>query len=451
MKTIFNTFWQSTIIDGKSFLNHSEEKLQRIKTLLNFYYFLVFVTSVQIFSPFYQFPEWYTIMESKELFLPVWSVKWISLDNWEVTIQFIFLSFLGFALLGLVLWQKFRWIRIGVSLSLFFYVSLISSFGKVDHYMHVMVLSSFLLIFIPNSGKKKQEVNDYYKVFFGIQTLILLTYFVSGFFKLYGILDQEIQGVPSALSFDSLAYNMSKTTLASETNYFLKDFVLSNKNLLSPILLITGYLAEFLSIYVIFKPNLHRLWGLVLILLHTGILLTVGPDFTMQILMVGIFLMFSPFNPHEFDLMADLKRLFKRRNKNKLKQYTIFYDGNCLMCNGFLEYISKYQLPEPLCIAKLQGEHFQKELANAPDLAQLDAIVISIVDEQNNQKTLIKARGVLWVLSQLSFKYNLLQQLNKLAPFIGDIVYDFVAKNRTVVESDSCPIPPLQIRNKIID
>ena len=354
IKTIINTFWESSIIDGESFLTPNKKRIERIKFLIHLFYFYILILSIKIFSPFSQLPEWDTLLNSQHLFQPVWSLKWLPTEHWELCVRLVLLLFFFTSIIGLALWKRFKIARICVFLSFFLYLSLISSFGKIDHYLHLTLIVSFLLIFIPSS-KSGDYNSNLQKLFFGIQTFILLTYFTSGLFKLYGILDQELLSLNSAFSPDSLAQNLSKTSFASSSDYFLQSFILNTPSYLFSIILVFGCLIEFLSIYIIFKPKLHKTWGLLLILFHAGILLSVGPDFTNQIFIVGIFILFSPFAKLETDFISDLSLHFKkikRKRATRKNEFIIFYDGECLMCNGFLKFISKFNLPNEMRVCK---------------------------------------------------------------------------------------------------
>jgi hypothetical protein len=307
----FKLLWLSLSGNYKfpeSILSSEMEKAAESKLLISIFYFLVFATSIQTFSPFSQFPEWNTLLASHHLFTPLWSAKWLVYFEWSFAVQSVLLFYFVSSLLSIFLWQKFRLIRICVFLSIFFYLSLISSFGKIDHYLHVMVVVTFLLIFSPDQKRKRASFNkDILKVVFGIQIFILLTYSISGFFKFYGILDQELSGVPSAFSYTSLAKNIAKTNLATNFSTFFSSLILNSNSILFPFLLLLGYLIELLSLFIIIRPHLHRIWGLLLVAFHAFVLMTVGPDFTIQALVVGIFILHSPFSKNPLRRQRDLR------------------------------------------------------------------------------------------------------------------------------------------------
>ncbi|MFK8058371.1 MAG: DCC1-like thiol-disulfide oxidoreductase family protein [Saprospiraceae bacterium] len=456
IKYIIETYWQSAIVNGTSFLtSNAIEKTKRAKFVATLFYLFVFATSVQTFSVYSVFPEWDLIINSKELFDPIWTVKWVPLEYWETCVRSILFLFLTFSFFALIFWERSRLIRVGVFASMFFYLSLISSFGKIDHFMHIMTIASFLLIFAPTKKSEKISPTGLLQVIFGIQTFILLAYFVSGFFKIYGIVDQELRGVTSALSPEALGRNVSKTSLAYDLDFFLSSFILDNPSGLFSIGMIVGYLIELFSIYIIFKPNSHRIWGLLLMVLHAGILLSVGPDFSIQIFLVGIFLFLSPFANLKTDTVGDVSNIWtsitsRFKGRNATNEFIVFYDGDCLMCNSFITYLAKFDLPEEIRLCTLKSDRFEKLLQEHQALSEIDSIVVVETNEAQENTIRIKANGILWVLSKLTFGYKLLRYVYSISPFTGNAVYDIVAKNRTIPGADNCPIPPEKIRKIIV-
>jgi predicted DCC family thiol-disulfide oxidoreductase YuxK len=452
--TLINTFWESTIENGRSFLSaNSDEKVKRAKLLIGVFYLFVFVNAVQTFSPYQEFTAWSVLLESQQLFTPIWTMRWFPTDHWELGVRSILLFFLGSSLLGLLFWQRSRIIRVAVFVAIFLYLSFVASFGKIDHFMHVMLLSSFLFIFLPNQTESASSKLELLKVFFGAQTLVLLAYFVSGFFKLYGILDQEVRGVVSALSPDSLARNLAKSSLASSYDTFFSSVILYNNSYVFSAFMIVGFAVEFLAIYVVFKPKLHRIWGVILMLLHAGIVLTVGPDFTIQMFVVGILLVFSPFANLETDIVSDvsgaMKSLKNRLTKSK-NEFVLFYDGDCLMCNGFITFLAKYDLPDGLKISKIQSDRFQHILSQNPDLAAIDSIIVVETKPTGEQLIRIKSDCITWVLTKVTSTFVPLRLLHLVSPYTANTVYDLIAKNRDIPGAEHCPMPPENIRKRLV-
>jgi len=97
--TLINTFWESTIENGQSFLTANlDEKLKRAKLLIGVFYLFVFAIAVQTFSPYQEFTEWAVMLESQHLFQPIWTMRWFPTDHWELGVRSILLFFLASSL-----------------------------------------------------------------------------------------------------------------------------------------------------------------------------------------------------------------------------------------------------------------------------------------------------------------------------------------------------------------
>ena len=110
--------------------------------------------------------------------------------------------------IAMLLGTQYKIIRIILFLSFFNYTALINSFGKIDHYLHLSLLISFILIFYTH------QPNRIAKLFKSIQLFILSTYTISGIFKFWGIITQSIQGEITVFNPNSLAYNFVREGVA---------------------------------------------------------------------------------------------------------------------------------------------------------------------------------------------------------------------------------------------
>jgi hypothetical protein len=281
---------------GDGLFANDSQKTIRVRLIINVFYFIVFTTSVQTFSIFYQFPDWSTLVSSRHLFEPLWSSRWMLWFEWETAVRASLMIYFGGSLLALAWWERWRWVRVIAFIAVLQYLSLISSFGKIDHYMHLMVIVTFMLIFLPDRNSDGALNQKVLKIVLGIQSFILLIYFISGSFKLLGIVTQTVLGQTSALSPDALAQNVAKGLFTTNAPTFFSSLILEHPSWMATVVLLTGYMIEACSIFIISRPNLHRVWGMVLLVFHSTILMTVGPDFTIHMVVVGLFLVFSPFS-----------------------------------------------------------------------------------------------------------------------------------------------------------
>lgn len=127
------------------------------------------------------------------------------------------------------------------------------------------------------------------------------------FFKIHGIISQISKNEISALNPEALG-QLVALTMNGSTNekYFLADYIINAPSFFHSVLLLAGYFIELFAIVVIFKPKLLFIWGLLLILLHSAILMTVGPDFSIQVIVIGLYILYSPF-----DTNKSIKKLYR--------------------------------------------------------------------------------------------------------------------------------------------
>lgn len=435
MRLFINAIWERTIANGKSFVaSNSDEKFKLAKTLVGFFYFLVLWLSIQSFGHFSQNPEWDVILSSQDLFVPIWPTMWMSYVDWEFANRAILLYFLCSAVLACVFWKRYRLVRILLALGLFMYVAQVSSFGKIDHYNHLMVLASFLFIFLPNIRKgEKSDGVSFLQVFFGNQALLLLTYFTSGYYKFKGIYEQEHWGMLSALSPESLAHNIAKTSIARGESYFFSDYVFENPGYHFSALLIAGYFVEFLSVYIIFKPQLHRLWGLLLILLHGMILMTVGPDFSIQLFVLGLFLLFSPFYLGENGIVDGFRAILKSvkstfKGKSKHSSILVYYNSDSRLQQACVAMVNSSSTA--IVLKRQSSPSFLDFMKQYPDLQALKSIVVISKSSGGTEEVAIKAKGLTVLFGALHMAYIGFKWLYIISPLFADIAYDLAEKTK---------------------
>lgn len=312
MKKFIDLFWNKPNYKNVSIFNQ-ERFFEKGHFLISIFYFFVLFISFQSFTFNTQFPSWTDIINSENYFIPQWGSQWMTLLDWTFAVRLVFTNFLITAILGVIFWSS-RTIRILIAIGLHQYLSLVSSFGYADHYLHMMSFATILFIFLPKKNGNTYK-SDFLKVIFGLQTIILATYSISGFYKLIGIAKQLKWGVTSALSPTGMTLQSSKTSYFSGNEYFLQNYLIDYPGYWIAILQVLGIFIELFSIFVLFKIGMHRIWGLVLIIFHIAIAMTVGPDFSIHILTAGLFLLFSPFGSDKYDLVSDLRSLTKSKFK----------------------------------------------------------------------------------------------------------------------------------------
>lgn len=127
----------------------------------------------------------------------------------------------------------------------------------------------------------------------------------------------------------------------------------------------------------------------------------------------------------------------------------IFYDGLCPMCNGWVKRFVRWDKKKIFRFAPLEGETAKKMLGEIfPDFLKEDTIIYF-----DNGKTYVRSTAALKILEQFDFPYSW-SIIGFLIPrAIRDGVYRWIANRRYTYGKryDSCPIPPVEWRDRFLD
>jgi predicted DCC family thiol-disulfide oxidoreductase YuxK len=125
----------------------------------------------------------------------------------------------------------------------------------------------------------------------------------------------------------------------------------------------------------------------------------------------------------------------------------LFFDGVCGLCNGFIDFIFKYDSKEVLLVASLQGSK-AKEVLPKELITDLNTVVL-YKDGQIYQKS----TAVLMVLKELSFPWGLASVFYILPAVLRDFFYMRVSVNRYLMfgKKSSCRLPTKSERSRFLD
>jgi hypothetical protein len=207
--------------------------------------------------------------------------------------------------LGLFYGIRYRIVRVLVCVGFLLFVALSNSFSK-GHGHHLAVWASFFLIFIPSKNQiNKSNFVQLFRVIFIIRTFILLTYFSSGCFKIFRLIQHSFEGKMTAIHKFGFANLVAKDWYTTKNETFFGSVIVYNESYIWPIVLLAGFLIELTSIIIIFKPSLDKIWFLLYICLHLGILLALGPNFSDHLFVVALFIGFNVFSQnHRREIMV---------------------------------------------------------------------------------------------------------------------------------------------------
>ncbi len=227
----------------------------------------------------------------------LWPVAWLPwLPSVAAGAWLILCAHLAAVLIG-VFQPAPRWVRILVFLTLLEKVALANSFGKINHNEHLTLLLALVLIFPAFrawTGSGRAEDVPVLRVFAACQKMILLTYSMSGLGKALVGLWQFSRGEPNTFSPDALARQVAGRLLEGNTTSWLGPWLIENPWVGWPMTWGVLYLQCF-AFWAAFRPELHRLWGMGLILFHLAVFLFMDLHFRIAPFWLVLFLMLSPF------------------------------------------------------------------------------------------------------------------------------------------------------------
>lgn len=133
----------------------------------------------------------------------------------------------------------------------------------------------------------------------------------------------------------------------------------------------------------------------------------------------------------------------------------VFYDGVCGLCNRFVRFLLRRDLGGRILFGPLQGETARTVLtARGHDPSDLDTIYVVADWQSPQERVLSRSRAVLHTLAQLGAGWPFLAGLGAVFPrSLSDAVYRLVARRRyrTFGRLESCPIPPLEWRQRFLE
>lgn len=267
------------------------EKAKRIVQFL--YYALAF----QSLSVLQGRENYITTNLPNENFNPIWSVAWMKLLDPTTGANIIIFFFVASSIIG-ALFQRYLVSRIMAFLGVLQLHALYSLFVQVDHHWYPWLYTTFLLMFLPKTSDKNdnglEDRKKFLFTFFCLQIAIFGIYSLVGVGRIYGSIRDIQAGGVSAFAPEALALHVAHWLSQNNTSSLLGPFIIQHPLVGWPFFAGSIYLLLF-SLWAVFKPSLHRIWALGLIIYHLAIYLTMNMLFISPSILL-IFLFFdSPF------------------------------------------------------------------------------------------------------------------------------------------------------------
>ena len=254
--------------------------------------------AVTLYFAYVQMIAVWRIAERVTAIDPLWPVWWVS-DVRSAGVS-ILLLFMGAALLGVLL-PQYRAVRTLVFLAMVQSIAYRYSFGAINHSLHFWLWVGFCFCFLPSGNRTQLRAtlstrHRYLLIFWATLALIMLFYSLSGFWKIATALQEITQGRPHAFSPTALANVAAAKMLQEGFDSVLGPFLVAHPWLGLPVNVWVIYI-ELVAFIVAFRPALHKLWGVMLIVFHVGTYLLLNIGFNLHMLVLTLFFVWSPFAP----------------------------------------------------------------------------------------------------------------------------------------------------------
>jgi hypothetical protein len=248
----------------------------------------------------------------------LWPVSWLNWVPLECGVIFIICLFLASSLIAAI-WPAARSVRVLAFVGLIEFLALKGSYGKIGHSMHLWLIVAGIFIVLPKQWIRGDQADTaiqrrLLQVFALAQAFVLLTYTMSGLGKILMGVYQMALG--EYHSFHPMAFALHVADRLAQTNLeivwwqteWLGRWIVDHPWLSWPFFLGAIYI-QFASFFVVHRPELHRLWGVLLISSHLGIAATMGIFFNESMFILFLLLILSPFDQGQFSWRQRIKAL----------------------------------------------------------------------------------------------------------------------------------------------
>ncbi|MEH7455283.1 thiol-disulfide oxidoreductase DCC family protein [Gottfriedia acidiceleris] len=123
----------------------------------------------------------------------------------------------------------------------------------------------------------------------------------------------------------------------------------------------------------------------------------------------------------------------------------ILFDGECILCNGAVQFIIKHDQKGYFHFAALQSTFGEKLKKDHPELSSIDSIILV-----QNGKIKIESTAALSIAKNLEGWPKFFYAFIIIPTTIRDYLYRLIARNRFKFfgKNESCMIPSKEIRDR---
>lgn len=224
-----------------------------------------------------------------------WPVAWAAGLPWREVVTAVTAAFVLAALAGLIGYRQ-RPARAGAFVALLLYAALYNSIGRTGHGYHLALLVAFFLALAPTLPRRpsRERTERALRLLLAAQAVAMLTYTLSGFWKVAAGVSAWSRGVPGLFSGRSLPLQVTARAFETAEDPALIDLIVAFPRL-SSLLYIAAALLELGALPTVVWPRLAALWALGLAGLHTAIFWSMHIDFSRNAIVLVVLFGLSPF------------------------------------------------------------------------------------------------------------------------------------------------------------
>ena len=140
--------------------------------------------------------------------------------------------------------------------------------------------------------------------------------------------------------------------------------------------------------------------------------------------------------------------IFEKTKVSKIHSHIIFFDGECNLCNGFVDFVIRTDKKNRFKFDSLQNENSKLLLINSStEEKELNSVVY-----YRNGVFLTKSTAALFILFDLGVPYSIAIVFWVVPSFIRNWVYDFIAANRYdwFGKRNTCRVPSEAEKEKFL-
>ncbi len=135
-------------------------------------------------------------------------------------------------------------------------------------------------------------------------------------------------------------------------------------------------------------------------------------------------------------------------DENWQNKHLIFFDGDCGICNFWVQWILERDKKDQFMFASLQSDFGQNFLA---ERGLNTKVFNTLYLWKPGQYYLEKSKAVLKIANLIGGVYKLSAIGNIVPSYLSDKLYDIVSKNRMKIANQKCYLPTPHQRAKFID